>query len=223
MGELARERVRLGGAESVVGVIPGALMGGERADGKGLVKLETGWGGGGGGGGGKEVRQGWLDWMLGLVGLEVKRVGRGAHGEKGDSAGERSAGLEASLLGTSVYGTTHIMPSLSARKAHMIELVATAGPGSGFIALSGGFGTLDEVLEVVTARQMGVHRREMVLCNVEGFWDGIVSWVEGAMKRGFVREGSEGNGLLVCKEGVEHAVNWLVGERGEDFNRDQNG
>ena len=230
MGELAKERVRLGGAASVLGVIPRALVASERPGDclSATTRREEG-------------RQGWVEWVFGMLGLEVKwKEKEGAEGEraaggltgtttttatatttmtmtgKGDSPHDTPVPNHqaASLLSESVYGQTSIAPSLSARKAHMIQLIASAGPGSGFIALSGGFGTLDEVMEVVTMRQMGAHGREMVLCNVEGFWDGMVGWVEGAVERGFVRE--EGRGLVVCREGVEASVDWLAGgERGE--------
>ncbi|HET9886199.1 MAG TPA: TIGR00730 family Rossman fold protein, partial [bacterium] len=46
-----------------------------------------------------------------------------------------------------------------------------------FIALPGGFGTLEEVTENLTMRQLGVHRKPLVLVNTGGFWDGLASFV----------------------------------------------
>ena len=100
------------------------------------------------------------------------------------------------------------MPSLAARKAYMMELVAKGGPGSGFIALPGGFGTFDEVGEVLAAKQMGVHNCKMVLFNVEGFWDGILQWVETGILKGIVRD--EAKEMLVSKETAEECVQALA-------------
>jgi uncharacterized protein (TIGR00730 family) len=46
-----------------------------------------------------------------------------------------------------------------------------------FIALPGGFGTLEEVTENLTMRQLSVHRKPLVLVNTRGFWDGLASFV----------------------------------------------
>ena len=46
-----------------------------------------------------------------------------------------------------------------------------------FIALPGGFGTLEEVTENLTMRQLGVHRKPLALVNTRGFWDGLAGFV----------------------------------------------
>lgn len=52
----------------------------------------------------------------------------------------------------------------------MAKEVLEGGEGSGFIALSGGYGTLEELMEVVTWNQLGIHNRGVVVLNVEGYW-----------------------------------------------------
>lgn len=51
----------------------------------------------------------------------------------------------------------------------MPEEVFAGGPGSGFIGLSGGFGTMEEIFEITTWIQLGSHSRGIALLNVEGF------------------------------------------------------
>lgn len=58
-----------------------------------------------------------------------------------------------------------------------------------FIALPGGFGTLEELLEVVTLRQLGLHDRPIVLLNVAGYWDPFLALVRSLLEQGFAPRG----------------------------------
>jgi uncharacterized protein (TIGR00730 family) len=58
-----------------------------------------------------------------------------------------------------------------------------------FIALPGGFGTLEELLEVITLRQLGLHRRPIVLLNVAGYWDLFLALVRSLLDQGFAPRG----------------------------------
>ena len=62
-------------------------------------------------------------------------------------------------------------------------------------------------MEVITFRQMGMHKRKMVLYNVDGFWDGLFHWVEGAMERGFLRE--EARAMILEKRTASECVDAL--------------
>jgi uncharacterized protein (TIGR00730 family) len=77
------------------------------------------------------------------------------------------------------------------RKQMMAKEVTTGAPGSGFIALSGGYGTLEELMEVVTWNQLGIHNRGVVALNIEGYWDGLLEWVRKSVETGFVGEGNK--------------------------------
>jgi uncharacterized protein (TIGR00730 family) len=59
----------------------------------------------------------------------------------------------------------------------------------GFIAMPGGFGTLEELFEMVTWAQLGIHAKPIGLLNVDGFYDGLVSFARHQVQEGFVREG----------------------------------
>jgi uncharacterized protein (TIGR00730 family) len=75
-----------------------------------------------------------------------------------------------------------VVETMHARKAMMAEL------SDGFIALPGGFGTLDELFEILTWAQLGMHRKPVGLLNVCGFWDPLVSLVQHMVTEGFVPE-----------------------------------
>jgi len=55
-----------------------------------------------------------------------------------------------------------------------------------FIAMPGGFGTLDELFEMVTWGQLGIHAKPVGLLNVEGYFDPLLQWIDRAIEQGFV-------------------------------------
>ena len=73
-----------------------------------------------------------------------------------------------------------VVDTMHVRKATMVEL------SDGFIALPGGFGTLDELFEILTWAQLGMHGKPIGLVNVSGFWDPLVSLVRHMVDEGFV-------------------------------------
>jgi uncharacterized protein (TIGR00730 family) len=73
-----------------------------------------------------------------------------------------------------VVGTMH------ERKGKMHAL------SNAFLALPGGFGTLDETFEAVTWLQLGLHDKPIGLLDVGGFWQPLVRWIERAVADGFV-------------------------------------
>jgi len=91
-----------------------------------------------------------------------------------------------------VYGKTTVVKDMHTRKQMMAQEVLGGAEGSGFVALSGGYGTLEELMEVVTWNQLGIHNRGVVVFNVEGYWDGLLEWVRGSVKAGFVGVGTQG-------------------------------
>ena len=66
---------------------------------------------------------------------------------------------------------------------------------------------MDEVIEMVTLRQYGVHTGKICLLNVEGFWDPVLNWMELAIQKGFISE--EARNILAVKETAEEAIEWL--------------
>lgn len=62
---------------------------------------------------------------------------------------------------------------------------------TGFVALPGGIGTLEELAEILTWSQLRQHARPIILCNVIGFWDGLLGLIDHMRAQGFIRVGFE--------------------------------
>ncbi|MGZ4463471.1 MAG: LOG family protein [Gaiellaceae bacterium] len=86
-----------------------------------------------------------------------------------------------------------VVDSLHERKALMNELA------DGFVALPGGFGTLDELMETVTWSQLALHRKPIGLLDVGGFWQPLLALVDHLVETGFVRR-LDADRLLVAPE-----------------------
>lgn len=78
------------------------------------------------------------------------------------------------------------------RKAVMAELA------DAFIALPGGYGTFEELFEVITWAQLGIHRKNIGLLNVAGYFDQLVRLIDHAVQEGFVKE--KHRGLILVEE-----------------------
>ena len=68
----------------------------------------------------------------------------------------------------------HVVESMHIRKARMADLA------DGFIALPGGFGTLEELSEILTWAQIGLHRKPVGVLNVDGYYDPLMAFIEHA-------------------------------------------
>lgn len=102
------------------------------------------------------------------------------------------------------YGRTTVVQDMHTRKQTMAEEVFAGGPGSGFIGLSGGYGTMEEIFETTTWNQLGIHKRGICLLNVDGYWDGIVQWIDAAVEQGFVKQPNKN--ILVTATTPEGAI-----------------
>ncbi|GAB7340729.1 hypothetical protein MBLNU457_7110t1 [Dothideomycetes sp. NU457] len=107
-----------------------------------------------------------------------------------------------------LFGRTTVVPDMHARKHMMAQEVIHGGDGSGFVALSGGYGTLEELMEVVTWNQLGIHARGVVVFNVEGYWDGLLQWVRKAVDSAFIAENNAG--IMVEAKTAEDVVDKLL-------------
>ena len=76
----------------------------------------------------------------------------------------------------------HVVNTMHERKALMADLA------DAFIALPGGYGTLEELLEAVTWSQLGIQQKPCGLLNVEEYWDGLLAVLDHAVDEGFVRK-----------------------------------
>ena len=71
-----------------------------------------------------------------------------------------------------------------------------------FVALPGGIGTLEELVEIMTWAQLGQHRKPVLIANINGFWDPLVVLLRHMADEGFIRDGFE--------------ISYLVADRVED-------
>lgn len=76
----------------------------------------------------------------------------------------------------------HLVDSMHARKAMMADM------SDGFIALSGGIGTFEELFEIWTWGQLGDHRKPVALLNIAGFYDKLIGFLDDVVAAGFLRD-----------------------------------
>ncbi len=89
-------------------------------------------------------------------------------------------GLAARELAHRGVADMRVVPTMHARKALMAELA------DGFVALPGGIGTFEELLEIATWGQLGIHRKPIGVLNVGGYYDPLVALLDHAVAEGFV-------------------------------------
>ncbi|RLT40611.1 MAG: TIGR00730 family Rossman fold protein [Chloroflexi bacterium] len=126
----------------------------------------------------------------GSVGL-MGAVARGAADNGGAVYGVIPTPLMPKEVSGPPIGHLEIVDSMHTRKARMAELA------DAFIALPGGFGTLEELFETITWTQLGIHRKPIGLLNIAGFYDPLLAMIEHSIEQGFVRP--QYRGLLVAE------------------------
>ena len=114
---------------------------------------------------------------IGLMGA----VADAALAEGGEVIGVIPESIASKGIAHSKLTQLHTLPTMHERKALMAEL------SDGFIALPGGYGTLEEFFEVLTWLQLGFHRKPCGLLNVDGFYDSLLKFTEHAVAQKFIR------------------------------------
>ncbi|MDQ4045263.1 MAG: TIGR00730 family Rossman fold protein [Chloroflexota bacterium] len=99
----------------------------------------------------------------------------------GDVIGVIPRSLQEREIAHSGLTELHVTESMHARKALMEQLA------DGFVALPGGFGTLDEFCEIVTWAQLGYHTKPIGLVDVNGYFATLLAFVDHAVEAGFIR------------------------------------
>ncbi len=94
-------------------------------------------------------------------------------------------------------------PSLPSRKQQMLDLC------DGFLILPGGYGTLDEIFEVVVLRRLNANKKPIILFNYRGFYDCTLKQITKMVAEGFIGE-NEAN-LFTVMNDIESVQNYLKG------------
>lgn len=221
MGEIAKTLVSLSGPDSVRGVIPAALVKYERdatyastgTVAQNPLTTDTSEGKVNGSaaatGNGNAIHEPSPLRNAAAGGTEQQTNGTATDSESPGQAEDKGSSTESELpIPTeSIYGRTTVVKDMHTRKALMAKLVMEGGPGSGFIAMSGGYGTMEELLETCTWNQLGIHDKPICVLNVGGFFDGLLGWIDKAVEEGFIRVANKG--ILAHAETAEEALRRL--------------
>lgn len=117
----------------------------------------------------------------GSVGL-MDDVAEGAMDAGGEVIGVITEKLMALEVGRLDLTELHVVKGMHARKLNMSEL------SDAFVALPGGYGTLDELFEAVTWTQLNIHHKPVALYDVDGYFEHLVAFLDHAHDQGFVRD-----------------------------------
>lgn len=111
--------------------------------------------------------------LMGMIAREVKARGGRVTGVIPEHLNEiEIAFTEADVL--------HVVQDMQTRKRVMFDL------SDAFVALPGGLGTLDEILDVITMAQLGMHDKPVVMLNHDGYWDPFFAVIDHMIEGGFV-------------------------------------
>lgn len=97
-----------------------------------------------------------------------------------------------------------IVKDMHERKKTMYE------KADAFIAMSGGIGTIEEISEIYTWRQLGYHNKNIALLNTAGYWDPFIQMIDKGMAEGFISE--EVRRLLIADDNIENILTRLETE-----------
>ncbi len=112
--------------------------------------------------------------IMGVIADAVLEFGGSAHGVIPKL-------LEQKEIAHSGLTQLHVVTSMHERKSMMAELA------DGFIALPGGFGTLEEIIEILTWGQLKFHDKPCGVLNVSGYFDHLLAYLDHAEQEGFLR------------------------------------
>ncbi len=122
-------------------------------------------------------------------------VARAAMAGGGEVIGVMPKMLVARELADPTITQLHVVETLALRKQMMADL------SDAFVALPGGVGTLDELCEMVTWHDLGVHAKPTFLANIDGFWDPLLAQLE-VLRRLHMLRPTVGGSLVVVDDTV---------------------
>jgi uncharacterized protein (TIGR00730 family) len=125
--------------------------------------------------------------LMGVIADAVLKAG-------GEVMGVIPENLMAKEVGHNGLTKLHVVRSMHKRKALMADL------SDAFIALPGGFGTLEEFCEIVTWSQLGLHTKPCGILNVQGYYSLLLAMFDHAVKERFLKP--ENRGLVLASDSV---------------------
>ena len=128
---------------------------------------------------------------VGLMGA----VANGALTEGGAVIGGIPEFLKQKELQYKDLTTLHVVETMHERKALMSEL------SDAIIALPGGYGTMEELFEMLTWAQLALHKKPSGLLNTEGYYNSLIAMSEKMIEKGFLKE--EYRNLLIIDSDIE--------------------
>lgn len=111
--------------------------------------------------------------LMNVIANTVLTYGGKAHGVIPDHLLQREVGHNG-------LTALHVTDTMHERKAMMAEL------SDAFIALPGGYGTLEELMEAITWLQLRIHDKPVILYNIDGYYDKLIDFIEHATDSGFI-------------------------------------
>jgi uncharacterized protein (TIGR00730 family) len=94
-----------------------------------------------------------------------------------------------------------LVESMHERKTKMNDLC------EGVIALPGGFGTLEELFEMMTWAQLGLHKKPIAILNINGFYDSLIELTETMVQKGFLKEVNQK--MLLVSDNIDDLLNQM--------------
>lgn len=113
--------------------------------------------------------------LMGIVANAALEAGGRVHGIIPRALREKE-------IGHNGLSELEVVDTMHTRKARMAEL------SDGFIAMPGGIGTFEELFEVWTWGQLGIHSKPLAFLNIAGFYDPLASFLDGTVEAGFLKQ-----------------------------------
>ena len=149
---------------------------------------------------------------VGLMGLIADRVLAGG--------GEVYGVIPRSMVDREIAHTglteLHVVETMHQRKAKMVDLA------DGFLALPGAYGTLDEWFETLTWAQLGIHNKPCGLLNLDGYYDGLLLFLDRCVAEGFLKQSNRELFLVGTEPGelLDRMAGWVPVTETKWFTRD---
>ena len=135
---------------------------------------------------------------IGLMGILAEEV----LARNGEITGVIVSSLVRKEIAHQELSRLFVVQTMHERKQKMFDL------SDAFIAMPGGFGTLDEFFEIITWTQLGIHTKPCGFLNVKGYYDPLLGFLDHAVKEGFIKSSAR-DAIRICDDPAE-LVNQLI-------------